>query len=161
MKLILHFFALRAKSLKSPCRLKGCEDQGASLQSCKGLQWCFRRVEWSQYENTKDPSKANWRLKTLGIPIPSKHELEGISFKLTLDLLNLWGVGEASFWQNLVSGGISALSTTVTAAKIKNNKEQVYKHSFWLNPGCLFGSFLFVFCSNSSFPDRDEQLSLN
>lgn len=35
---ISHFFAARPKCLKFLCRLKGCEDKGASLQSCKGLQ---------------------------------------------------------------------------------------------------------------------------
>lgn len=42
---ISHFFASRAKSLKFPCRLTGCEDKGASLQSRKGLWGGFRREE--------------------------------------------------------------------------------------------------------------------
>lgn len=35
---ISHFFAARAKCLNFPCRVKSCEDKGASPQSCQGLR---------------------------------------------------------------------------------------------------------------------------
>lgn len=117
--------------------------------------------EWNNphYENTKAPAKANWRLETLGIPIPSKHELEGISFKLTLDLLNLWDMEEASSCQNLVSGGISAL-LQLPREKSKKQQGKGLQKQLLAEPW-MFAWWLFtVFCSHSSFPDKDEQLSL-